>query len=179
MTGETAWKPARGEAIGEDHVWRFHRTFREASPGGYGRARIGGYRSRSRELKGVAAGERNGQWLDDSAGYLLAICLLGLGEAESIGEAAFKAVMLREWAGVPPTRQSLRDKTGADASYHRLDAVEGEVRRLRDKLYAERGQDAEQFSRWIAWLRTTPGLGRELTNYRAALVQREALPGRP
>lgn len=179
MTETGAWKLARGDAIGDDHVWWFHRTFREASPGGHGRARIGGRRSRSREVKGVAAGQRNGKWLDDNPGYLLALCLLGLGEADTVGEAAFQAVMLREWSGVPPTRQAFNERTAGERSYHRRDAVEGEVRRLRDKLYAERGADEELFSRRIVWLRDTPGIHRELASYRAALIHRTDLPSRP
>lgn len=179
MTDTAAWKPARGDAIGDDHVWWFHRTFHEMSPGGHGRARIGGHRSRSREVRGVAAGHRNGKWLDDTAAYVLALCLLGLREADTASEAAFQAVMLREWSGVPPTRQAFNEKTAGERSYHRRDALEGEVRRLRDKLYAERGADKELFSRRIAWLRDTPGLHRELISYRAALIHRTDLPSRP
>jgi hypothetical protein len=92
-------------------------------------------------MKGVAAGQRNGKWLDDSAGYLLALCLLGLEEAATVGEAAFQAVMLREWSGVPPTRQAFNERTAGERSYHRRDALEGEMRRLRDKLYAEQEAD--------------------------------------
>jgi hypothetical protein len=130
-------------------------------------------------MKGVAAGQRNGKWLDDSAGYLLALCLLGLEEAATVGEAAFQAVMLREWSGVPPTRQAFNERTAGERSYHRRDALEGEMRRLRDKLYAEQEADKELFSRRIIWLRDAQGIQRELSNYRAALVHREDLPGRP
>ncbi len=174
-----AWKVVRGDEIGGDHIWWFHRTFREVSPGGHGRARFGGHRTRLREAKGAAVGERNGKTLDDSAAYVLAWCLLGLCEATTAGEAAFQAVMLREWPEAKPTRQTLKTITADARFWHRHDAIEGEVRRLRDKLYAERRLDEGLFAARIAWLRNAPGHQVELAQYRNALVLRISLPSRP
>lgn len=172
------WHPITGPDIGDDHIWWFHRTFREMSPGGHGRARFGGNGSRHRSLKGAAFGGRNGRAVDDAAPYVLALVLLGRDEASTPGEAAFKAIMLREWPTLPPTEQTLTAKSEEAGRWERRPLIEGEVRRLRDKLYAERRRNPKQFERRIAWLRETPGVRDELKRYWTALLHLDELPRR-
>lgn len=159
--------PMRGEEIGDDHVWWFHRTFRERAPGGYGKARRAGHRTRGRELRGDAHGGGNGKAVDDIEPYVLAVALMGLGEADTAAAAAFKAIMLREWPDYPPTLATLKAKAPEDGRWHRRMVIEGDVRRLRDKLYAEekRGLAAR-----VAWLRGQAGAHEELKRQKRWLI---------
>lgn len=101
MTLSPKWKAVRGDEIGEDHIWWFHRTFRQRAPGGFAKSLQAGYRSRRRELGSDGTGKLNSQSEDDDTDLrLLALVLLGLLEIPDVrgrlnlNRAAQEAVLL-------------------------------------------------------------------------------------
>lgn len=160
--------PVQGAEIGDDHVWWFHRTFRERAPGGFGKARRAGRRTRGRELRGDQHGESNAKTLDDAEPYILAVVLMGLGEAATVAAAAFMAVMLREWHDMPPTRSTLDAKANEDGNWYRWPLIEKRERRLRDKLYAE--EKHRGLAGHIAWLLGQASVREELMQHKERLI---------
>lgn len=205
MTALPRWKAIRGDEIGGDHVWWFHRTFRERAPGGFGRSVQAGYRTRRRETGSDGTGKQNSHSIhDDTDLRLMALVLLGLAEVPDVrgrlnlnGAAQGAVMRLNGWeawqgsfrslldrAADPANREKKRDY--ADSLTSKEAAMVAAYYRVYDFLRCVDRSDrvARQAAKddligHIAWLRSSPDHPAFLRSERTRLLVAAGQPVRP
>lgn len=135
MTDETAWKLVRGDTIVDDHVFWFHRTFRERATDSAIRLKRSGRRSRDREIGSDGTGENNSKAIEGDRDLVIyALAIWCAGQASNPTRAAFMATMLRKWPHLPPTMATLTKQSETAAQWHLHDEVLKRSRRIADQL---------------------------------------------
>lgn len=157
----------------EEHLWWFHRTFRERAPGGLGRRSVRGLRSKDRPI-----GRKKGNARNDSGPHLLAIGLIAGGEiaAKADGEpnyylAAQVAVLRCEGMDyLPDAFEMLVGKEMEEKTTEDDRAVLARVRLTHRALTAEHKRG---LAGHIHWLRGQPAALAELKPLLSEIVDEE------
>lgn len=195
MTALPKWSAVRGDEIGDDHAWWFHRTFRQRAPGGFGRSLQAGYRSRGRAVGSDGTGKQNSHSIhDDTDLRLMVLALIGLAEVPDVrgrpnfnGAAQEAVMLLNGWEPLRGTFRSLLDRAadkddrmtrqelGMIAAYRRV----YDFLRCIDRPSAERAAAQRDLNGHIAWLRSSPDLRAFLLAERSRLLVAAGHPVRP